>query len=66
MIQPTHTVYAVTCDACTEDDEVWATDRNGAVHEMRRQGWKMKNVAGEQLHTCPECSRPDVGIRDRS
>ena len=49
----------IECDSC---DEVFEGHQDGPFEEVwpeaRREGWKVRKIAGEWLHGCPKCGAP--------
>lgn len=48
----------VECDSCDEILETGTDDFAEAREAMKREGWKVRKIAGEWLHGCPNCGMP--------
>lgn len=56
--------FEAMCDVCPEHVEIEAASFKDAADRLKRDGWRIDNVKGEWLHTCPSCledaSSPDA------
>jgi hypothetical protein len=48
----------VECDSCDEVLDTETADFEEARSIMRREGWKVRQIAREWLHGCPKCGVP--------
>jgi uncharacterized C2H2 Zn-finger protein len=48
----------VECDSCDQVLDTETDDFTTALALVRREGWRMRKIAGEWLHGCPKCGAP--------
>lgn len=48
----------VECDSCDQVLDTETGDFEEARSVMRREGWKVRQIAKEWLHGCPKCGVP--------
>lgn len=48
----------VECDSCDEVLETGTDEFSEARAVMRREGWHVRQIAGEWLHGCENCGVP--------
>jgi uncharacterized C2H2 Zn-finger protein len=48
----------IECDSCDEVLDTDTADFEEARAAMRREGWRIRKIAGEWLHGCPRCGVP--------
>jgi hypothetical protein len=51
-------IIYVECDSCDEVLDTETKDFEEARNVMRREGWKVRKIAEEWLHGCPNCGVP--------
>lgn len=51
--------FTISCDNCSNYDEMDTGDFHEAVAEAKRKKWKISRVRDEWTHTCPACRESD-------
>jgi hypothetical protein len=51
-------IIFIECDSCDEILDTETKDFDEARNVMRREGWKVRKIADEWLHGCPNCGVP--------
>jgi len=51
-------IIFIECDSCDEILDTETKDFDEARNVMRRVGWKVRKIADEWLHGCPNCGVP--------
>jgi len=49
------------CDECGETFESATSDFNSAWNQAKRDGWRVRKIGTEWVHTCSGCSRKNSG-----
>ena len=58
MIDREGKLIVVHCDSCPEVLKTETADFAEARAIMQREGWKVRKIADEWLHGCPDCGVP--------
>jgi hypothetical protein len=51
-------ILIVECDSCDAVLDTETKDFEEAREKMRREGWKVRKIAGEWIHGCGRCGVP--------
>lgn len=51
-------IIYIECDSCDEVLDTETKEFEEARSVMRREGWKVRKIADEWLHGCPNCGVP--------
>jgi hypothetical protein len=43
------------CDTCGETFESETSDFNSAWNQAKRDGWRVKKIGTQWVHSCPNC-----------
>lgn len=55
MIDRQHGHIIIECDACDETYEGDSDDWSEVWPAAKREGWRVRKIADEWVHTCPGC-----------